>query len=48
MVWVLSVILLIILVNQLNPKFDKTDYGDIIVWINWKGKRIFKYVKRKE
>lgn len=47
MIWILCILAILLIINKLNPKFDKTNYGDIIVWLNCKGKRIFKYIIKK-
>ena len=43
------VILFIIVASYTNyrPHIDRTSNGSVVIWFNWNGKRIFKYLWKR-
>lgn len=46
--YVVIIILILIKLTQYRPYIDETSAGDIVIWFNWKNKRIYKYLYKNK
>lgn len=42
--WLLLLFIIVISYTEFEPYIDRTNNGSIVIWYNWKNKRIFKYL----
>jgi hypothetical protein len=44
----LVIVMLLLLYGEFRPYIDRTSNGSVVIWFNYKDKRIFKYLWKKE
>ncbi len=42
------IVILLLLYGKLWPYIDRTSNGSVVIWFNWNGKRVFKYLWKKQ
>ena len=45
--WLVMILIIVTSYTQFRPYIDRTSNGSIVIWYNYEGKRIFKYLWKK-
>jgi hypothetical protein len=43
----IAALIIVLLYAHYRPFIDRTSDGDIVIWYNWKSKRIYKYLWKR-
>jgi hypothetical protein len=47
--WLIIIFIIVVGYTDYRPYIDRTSNGSVVIWFNWNGKRVFKYLwKQKE